>query len=149
LGIPLGKQPPGGTLPVLPGEVEAYYSGISAQLILTQLKAVQSLYLGTGAAGNGATGNGATGNGLGLQNYLIQAKAQYNGGLLSDTIKAYFAAAVSGMQAVPDPLSVTIQNNPAPADAVYAIIQQLVVLLKTDMPSSLGVLITYGDNDGD
>ncbi len=36
LGIPLGKQPPGEVLPVLPKEVEGYYSGISVQLMLTQ-----------------------------------------------------------------------------------------------------------------
>ena len=139
LGIPLGKQPPGAILPVLPKEVEAYYSGISAQLALAQLKAVQNIYLGSGTQGNGP----------GLQDYLIEAGAKYNGGLLSDTVKAYFSSAVSALQAIPDPFSATIQSNAAPADALYAEIQQLVVMLKTDMPSSLGVLITYGDNDGD
>jgi uncharacterized protein len=139
LGIPLGKQPPGQALPVLPKELEGYYSGLSARLALAQLRAVQSLYLGTGSQGSGP----------GLQAYLIQAKAAYNGGLLSDTIRVRFAQAVSDMQALTDPLSAQIQTNPQPADVVYADIQQLVVLLKTDMPSSLGVLITYGDNDGD
>ncbi len=131
LGIPLGKQPPGTALPVLPNEVEAYYSGISAQLLLAQLKAVQGIYT------------------AGLDNYVVKANAKYNGGALSDTIKAHFALAVSEIQAIPDPFSATIQSNPAPADVAYAEIQKIVVLLKTDMPSSLGVLITYGDNDGD
>ena len=139
LGVPLGKIPVGTTSPVLPKEVEAYYSGISAQLALAQLKTVQGIFLGTAGQGNG----------LGLINYLINAKAKYNGGLLSDTIKTAIALAVSDLQAVPDPLSQTIQANPAGADAVFTRIQQLVALLKTDMPSSLGVLITYGDNDGD
>ncbi|HEY4065015.1 MAG TPA: imelysin family protein [Puia sp.] len=139
LGIPLGKQPPGQVLPVLPNEVEAYYSGISAELALAQLKAVQNIFLGAGVQGNGP----------GLKDYLINAKAQYHGGPLSDTIKVNFAAAVSGLQAIPDPFSATIQSNAAPADAVYVLFQQLVVLLKTDMPSALGVLITFGDNDGD
>lgn len=139
LGIPLGKQPPGTTLPILPKEVEAYYSGISAQLAVAQLKAVQAIYLGTNPSGSA----------LGLNNYLVKANAKYNGGSLSDTITAHFAQTVTAMQALPDPLSATIQSNPGPADAVYVQCQQLVVLLKTDMPSSLGVLITYGDNDGD
>jgi hypothetical protein len=139
LGIPLGKQPPGQVLPVLPNEVEAYYSGISAQLALAQLKAVQNIFLGVGVQGAGP----------GLKDYLIKVNAQYHGGPLADTIKANFATAVSGLQAIPDPFSVTIQNNPAPANAVYVTFQQLVVLLKTDMCSSLGVLITFGDNDGD
>jgi predicted lipoprotein len=140
LGIPLGKQPPGQSLPVLPKEVEAYYSGISVQLALAQLVAAQAIYLGSSTQGA---------PGPGLRQYLIQANAKYNGGPLADTITAHFAAAVSALQAVPDPLSATIQTDPAGADAAYVQIQQLVVLLKTDLPSSLGVLITYGDNDGD
>ena len=139
LGIPLGLIPVGVVSPVLPKEVEAYYSGISVQLAVAQLKAIQGIYLGTGHNGNGS----------GLINYLIQAKAQYNGGLLSDTIKAAFAANLTALQAVPDPLAQTIQTNPATAQTAFALSQKLVALLKTDMPSSLGVLITYGDNDGD
>ena len=139
LGIPLGKQPPGQALPVLPKELEGYYSGISAQLCLAQIKAVQNLYQGIGAAGDGP----------GLEDYVVKTKAKYGNGLLNDTIKVQFAAAVSGMSAISDPMSVAIQTNPAPANAVYATTQQLVVLLKTDMPSALGVLITFGDNDGD
>ncbi len=140
-GIPLGKQPPGTTLPVLPSEVEAYYSGVSVQLALAQLKAVQGIYLGTGT--------GAQGNGLGLNNYLINAKAKYNGGLLSDTIRVRLAQAVTDMQGLQDPFSSTILTNTAAANTVYADLQKLVVLFKTDMCSALGVLITFGDNDGD
>lgn len=138
-GIPLGKQPPGTTLPVMPNEVEAYYSGVSIQLALTQLKAVQGIYLGTGAQGNG----------LGLNSYLVNAKAKYNGGLLSDTIKVRLAQVITDMQALKDPFSVTIQSNTAAANTVYAELQKLVVLFKTDMCSALGILITFGDNDGD
>jgi hypothetical protein len=139
LGVPLGKIPVGTTSPVLPTELEAYYSGISAQLALAQLKTVQGIFLGTAGQGNGR----------GLITYLINANAKYNGGLLSDTIKTALALGVSDLQAVSDPMSQTIQANPAGADAAFARIQQLVALLKTDMPSALGVLITYGDNDGD
>jgi predicted lipoprotein len=139
LGIPLGKQPPGQVLPVLPNEVEAYYSGISVQLALAQLKAMQNLYLGIGAQGSGP----------GLKDYVIPKKIAYNGGLLNDAIQSNFSSAVAGLQAIPDPFSVTIQTNAMPSNAVYATYQQLVVLLKTDMASGLGVLITFGDNDGD
>jgi predicted lipoprotein len=139
LGIPLGLIPVGTTSPVAPKEVEAYYSGISAQLALTQLKAIQGIFLGTGAQGNG----------LGLVTYLVNANAKYGNGLLSDTIKAAFTLDIQALQAVPDPLSQTIQSDPTGAHAAFIQSQKLVALLKTDMPSSLGVLITYGDNDGD
>jgi uncharacterized protein len=146
LGIPLGLIPVGVVSPVLPREVEAYYSGFSLELAIAQLKAIQGIYLGTGS--NSISGGG-NGNGSGLINYLIAAKAQYNGGLLSDTIKTAFAANLTALAIVPSPLSQTIQTNPAPAQSAFALSQKLVALLKTDMPSSLGVLITYGDNDGD
>ncbi|HEY6899905.1 MAG TPA: imelysin family protein [Puia sp.] len=139
LGIPLAKQPPGTTLPILPDQVEAYYSGISAQLAYNQLKAAQNLYLGIGTAGAGP----------GLKDYLIQKNAKYGNGLLSDTIRVSLATAVSGMQAIPDPFSQTIQTNAGPSIAVYTTAQKLVVLIKTDMTSALGVLVTFGDNDGD
>ena len=130
LGIPLGLIPVGVVSPVLPKEVEAYYSGISVQLALAQLKAIQSVYSE-------------------LTTYLVNAKATYNGGMLSDTIRVAFATAVTDLQAVPDPLATTLQTSTAGAQTAFAQMQKLVALLKTDMPSALGVLITYGDNDGD
>jgi predicted lipoprotein len=139
LGVPLGLIPVGSGGKVAPMEVEAYYSGISSQLALAQLRAVQGIYLGTGGSGNG----------LGLITYLVNANAQYNGGSLSDAIQAAFVTDVTDLQAVPDPLSQTIQTNPSGATAAFTQSQKLVALLKTDMPSALGVLITYGDNDGD
>jgi predicted lipoprotein len=139
LGIPLGKIPVGTTSPINPKEVEAFYTGISSQLALAQMKAIQGIYLGTSAKGNG----------LGIANYLIKTNATYNGGSLNDAVKAAFATGVNNLQALPDPLSQTITTNTANANTAFAACQQLVALLKTDVPSSLGVLITYGDNDGD
>jgi uncharacterized protein len=136
LGIPLGKQ----TMDTLkPAEVEAYYSGISSRLALAQLTTIQGIFLGTGSQGNG----------MGLGNYLVKANAQYNGGSLYTAIKNQFTVAIAKLQALPDPLSATIQTNATNVNAAYAEVQKLLVLLKTDMPSALGVLITYADNDGD
>ncbi len=125
--------------PILPKELEGYFSGISAQLATAQIKAVQNLYLGIGINGNGP----------GLQDYVIKANPQYNGGTLDAAITTNFASAITGLQGIPDPMSAAILSNPAPAATVYATTQLLVVLIKTDMASSLGVLITFGDNDGD
>jgi hypothetical protein len=141
LGIPLGLIPVGSSLPLAPTDVEAYYSGISNQLALAQLEAVEGIYLGTAAQGNG----------LGLINYLQQAEQQknlkYNGGLLSDTIKNDFTVAVAKLQAIPNPLSTNLGN--VNAVGAFNECQLLVTLLKTDMPSDLMVSINYGDNDGD
>ena len=136
LGIPLGKQSMGA---LLPEKTEGFYCGISAQLALLQLQAIQSIYLGKGTAGDG----------IGFDDYLAQANAKYNGGSLNDTIKNQFNIAISKLQAVADPLSATLTGNTASVNAAYVEVQKLLVLLKTDMPSSLGILITYVDNDGD
>ncbi|GHN03294.1 iron-regulated protein A precursor [Cytophagales bacterium WSM2-2] len=141
VAIPVGIMPSSGTQTggPLPYEVEAYYSGISSQLIQVQLSAVRDIYLG----------NAAGTEGVGLDDYLIKINAQRNGSSLSDVITQQFASAITSMQAIPDPFSSVISNNPSTVISAYAQLQQLLVLLKTDMPSSLGVLITYNDNDGD
>ena len=137
IGIPAGVQSMGTTLPQ---KVQAYNAKISLQLTLLHLQAVENLYLGKSAQGDG----------LGLDDYLVQVNAKYSDGKpLNDVIKAQFAIATAKLQALTDPLSDNIKTNPAAVTAAYTELQKLTVLLKTDMTSSLGILITFGDNDGD
>jgi predicted lipoprotein len=137
IGIPLGKKTLGTPLPE---KVEGYYAKNSVELAVAQLKAIENTYLGRTSPGVDR---------VGVDDYLIHIKAQYNGGLLSDAIKAQLTAAITKLELIPDPLAETIINNLAIVDAAYTELQKLVVLFKTDMPSALGVLITYQDNDGD
>jgi len=137
VGIPLGKK----TLGIAqPEKVEAFYSGISAELALASFRGIEQLYRGMDAKGN---------NGLGLDDHLSSLGAKYNGGSLVEAIDAQLALVASTLAPVPDPLSATIQNSPNTVDAAYTELQKMIVLFKTDMPSALGVLITYQDNDGD
>jgi len=141
LGVPLGLIFTDSAV-LNPTQVEAYYSGISAQLALTQVKAMQGLYLGTGANGNG----------LGLTTYVSKSAKTYDvytGTSLDNAIKAQFTLVITDLQGVQDPFSVTMQSNATQANKAFTDIQKLLLLLKTDMPSLLGVAITYGDNDGD
>ena len=46
-------------------------------------------------------------------------------------------------------LSNQIVANPTLVNAAYIEHLKLLVLLKTDLPSNLGVVITYQDGDGD
>ena len=89
---------------------------------------------------------------MGLSNYVKESSRlynSYNGVSLDNAITSQFATVIADLQMVPDPLSQTIQTNAAPATKAFTDIQQLLLLLKTDMPSLLAVAITYGDNDGD
>lgn len=137
IGIPLGKKTLGTPLPE---KTEGYYSKRSAQLAVAHIKAIENTYSGRSRSGT---------DGSGLDDYLVHLQAAYNGGMLSDAIKAQLALTISKLQSIPDPLSETIMNDPSVADAAYVELQKQVVLFKTDMPSALGVLITYQDNDGD
>ncbi|UOE46248.1 imelysin family protein [Mucilaginibacter sp. SMC90] len=137
IGVPAGVQSMG---TVFPQKVQAYYSKTSLQLTLLHIQAMQNLYLGKSAAGDG----------LGLDDYLAKINAKYSDGKpLNDVIKAQFAAAIAKLQVLTDPLADNIRNNPTAVTAAYTELQKLTVLLKTDMTSSLGILITFGDNDGD
>jgi len=137
IGIPLGKQTLG--IP-LPEKVEAYYSGISLDLILHHIQNIENIYLGRSKQGD---------DGLGLDDYLAHINARYGAGSLNDAIKNKFNTAKSKLLLIPSPLSQAVVGNSAIVDNAYAELQQLIVLLKVDMPSALGVLITYQDNDGD
>jgi predicted lipoprotein len=133
IGIPAGVQSMG---TAFPQKVQAYYSKISVQLALLHIQTIQNIYNGK--------------DGLGLDDYLTQANAKYSDGSpLNTVIKNQFAAAITKLQVLTDPLSDNIKNNNMAVTAAYTELQKLTVLLKTDMPSSLGILITYGDNDGD
>jgi len=135
IGIPVGKQ----TLGIaLPEKCEAYYAGYSVELALEHTNGIKNLYLGAGDV-----------DGIGLDEYLIALDAKHGNGQLSDAIKTQLDLAIAALQNVPDPLSETVISNPAIVNTAYTEIQKGVVLLKTDMPSALSVLITYQDGDGD
>lgn len=137
IGIPLGKKSLG---QILPEKVEALYSGRSMELAYENILAIRDLFTGTDRSGL---------DGIGLDDNLEQLDAQYNGESLSTAIKNGFAEVITAANAVPDPLSATIQTNPAPVETLHQKIQMQVVLLKADMTSALAILITYQDADGD
>jgi predicted lipoprotein len=137
IGVPLGKKSLG--IP-LPEKCEAYYGAQSVQYALATLTAIENVYLGRGPSGN---------HGEGFDNYLDHLGAQYNGGSLNEAINNQFAIARAKLNAVANPLSSQVTSNPGAVDAAYVELVKLLVLLKTDMPSNLGVIITYQDGDGD
>ena len=58
-------------------------------------------------------------------------------------------SANTALLSLEDPLAEFVVAQQPMSFEVYAELQALVVLWKVDMMSSLGVLITYQDNDGD
>jgi predicted lipoprotein len=138
IGIPLGKKSLGVKLPE---KCEAYYTNsISVGLTKACLDNIENVYLGRSLNGT---------DGIGLDDYLDALGAQHVSGSLNSAIKNQFAVAKSKLALVNEPLSFSIVNNDAPVDVAYVEMVKLLVLLKTDMPSALGIVITYQDGDGD
>lgn len=137
IGIPLGKKTLG--IP-LPSNTEAFYSAKSLAFAIESLKAIEMIYLGRNSNGN---------DGLGFDDYLDHLKIDYNGESLNSAIKKQFAVAFAKLNAIPGKLSQQVVSNPTAVDTAYMELVKLLVLLKTDMPSNLGVVITYQDGDGD
>ena len=137
IGIPLGKQSLGIPQPL---KVESLYATQSLQLAMQNLISIENIYLGRNTAGS---------DGLGFDDYLSHLGVQYGSGSLNDAIKNKMISAKNKLALIPSALSDAVVTNTAIVDAAYVELQQLVILLKVDMPSSLGVSITYVDADGD
>ncbi|MDG1780170.1 MAG: imelysin family protein [Flavobacteriales bacterium] len=134
VALPLGLL----TLDIpLPDKVEAYHGGYSVELALQHLTSLRKSIDGF--------------EGRGLKALLDELGAYHDGSQmdLSDAILTAIQEAQTALEQVPDPLSDTIDVNPQIVQEAYDELQEVVVLLKVDLPSALGISITFTDNDGD
>lgn len=122
-----------------PTATEAYYGGYSVGLLVASLEAYQRLYLGIGQTPAGFE------DGEGLHDYLIALQADQ----LAEDIQMQFTEMLTLAKALEEPLSESIARDPQPAIDLFLEMQQLVILLKADMASLMGISITNQDNDGD
>lgn len=137
IGIPLGKQ----TLDVpLPEKCEAYFAGLSVELSIESMISCRNLFSGTSRSGV---------DGSGLDDYLDHLSVTSNGTALSVAIKNKFGEIITALQAISGTLDIAVVNNASIVNVAYQKIVECLVLLKTEMPSALGILITYQDSDGD
>lgn len=132
VGIPLGKKTLGVTQPE---KVEAVYASHSFELAIANLNGIEAAFDG--------------GAGSGLDDYLNALDARGTEGLLSEQILLGFTLIREEFESFDVSMQEAIENEPVDLESAYTAIEQTVVLLKTDMPSQLGVQITYQDNDGD
>jgi len=137
VGIPLGIR----SLGVIQLEkAEAYYSDYSLELCLESVEQIQDLF-------NGVSTEGV--NGIGLDDFLDAVKATNGEDNLSDKINTQFDDIIIALEELDSSIPSAIDNNQAQVETVYNEMQQIIVLLKVDLTSNLGILISYQDNDGD
>ncbi|MEX1003197.1 MAG: imelysin family protein [Crocinitomicaceae bacterium] len=132
IGIPAGYKSGG---QVLPDYVEGYYSQISILLAKESIVGLTNAF-------NGGTG-------LGFDDYIKDVEGEEVSPSLVDNINAQFTLCDQKVSAIGTPLSEKVNTNSTAVSEAYAEIKKLVTYCKTDMSSTLGLLITYQDNDGD
>lgn len=133
LGIPIGKQ----SLDIQrPEYIEARRSGISIRLIKESFIASQQLFNGISTSGS---------NGIGFDDYLDALDKSS----LKTAINTNYDQIFPLIDVLNGTLEQNMSSNVTGLSTLYNKIAQQVVNIKTDMPSSFGVLITYQDNDGD
>lgn len=126
----------------MPGHVEALYSGYSFDFSVAVMQAMNK-YI----KGNHFTTNFAD---QGLDDYIIFVAAKdANGNGLETTIDSQITSIISALNGHSNVLSNEVINNNTQVLATYQEMQKLVPMIKVDLTSALGVLVTYQDNDGD
>ena len=140
VGLPLGVFN-GFTQQELPHLVECYFSGKSLQNLNRSVYSINKFIIGAGY--------GSSDNGLGLDDYMNFVNAESNSYQLSNIIDNQFTNILEKVNNLPGTLGNDIIFNKPMVQETYQELQKLVPLIKVDMTSALGVLITYQDNDGD
>ncbi len=140
IGLPLGVFN-GFSQIEMPELVESYYYGQSLPFAIKAVSSLQEYINGVVYL--------TEEDELGFDDYMNFTNAMHNNNSLSITINDQFNDIINSLNTLNDPLSQEIINNKPAVSETYQKMQQLVPYLKVDMTSSLGVLITYQDNDGD
>ena len=134
LELPAGLQ--AGQTSTEPTKVEAYYSGISLDLVKEHFATSEKVWLGTGLNGT---------DGVGFEEYLNSIE---NGPSLVTQTKAKIAEITSAINAIPTGrLSDNIGSNEV--KTAYNLLQENTANFKSSMSSLLGISITFTSNDGD
>lgn len=132
LGIPLGVR----TLDVTqPKRTEALYSGFSLELLKRSITAFEDFYTNR--------------DDKGLEEYIQAVGTNYMNGELDQKIKAQFDLIHFQLGNVQEPINFAVDSQNELMRNLYTEMQKLIPLFKIDIPSALGVLISYQDNDGD
>ena len=144
LGLPSGVSTFSGN--PLPNHVEAKYANYwSIDLLYEAMLSIENMYLGNATSSNQLLVQ----EGVGFNDYLTSLGDEDFGLGLHNDILAQIQSSKEAVLSLNDPLSEFVLTDQETCISVYTELQALVVLFKVDMMSSLGVLITYQDNDGD
>lgn len=138
VGIPSGSRSSLGT--TFSKKVEAYYSGHSLKLTQVHLNYLRDLYTGTSLDGT---------NGIGFDDYLNDLNRQNLNNRIQEKL-TIIETSLKRLETVENGIfSMIVENNNSSLSNTYDTYSATVPLIKSEMPSILGIAITYQDGDGD
>ena len=130
LGIPLNSH------------VESPYAGYSVELMNSQMASSILYFQGW---------DQSVENSYGLDDAIKSVNATWGeeSTPLELVILQRYSDAQVALNSLSDPFQIQIEEDPETVETVYNALQSVVPLIKADMPSALGISITFADNDGD
>lgn len=140
IGIPAGARTSSGE--ALPDHVEGLYSKEYSKIYLIQsIQTWQDMFNGVSRQGT---------DGEGLSDYLNFLGTEFEAGMpLQEEINRRFDLVKESIEPLDQNLATAVQTQQIQSLEVFDEMQRIVVLLKVDMTSAMGIQITYADNDGD
>jgi hypothetical protein len=135
VGVPLGKR--AGQTKSEPQLVEAYYSGLSLDLLRAHFTALENLWYGRSTV-SGPSFRSYLESTVGGKELIASTEAQLN----------LVRQAFSAVSNTPN-LAEQIKTSPAKLEALHTELQKLTRFFKSDMSSLLGIAITFSSGDGD
>ncbi len=128
LGNPLGFNSGGEPQPDL---VTNYRSGADIAGLIAELETFKLVFTGE--------------DGIGYDDYLLSFKREE----LATDILAQADETIAALNAIDQPMQMSLAENPEQVEAAYNAYAELVRLTKVDLANQLGVTVTFNDSDGD
>ncbi len=129
VGKPAGLEKSSNRDPKL---IQAQFSKTSIALLIENINSIEQLFFNT--------------NGLGLSDKIASITKDDK---LSNDLKSQLSATKSSLNAISNPLFDAITTNHDQVTAAYNEYKKLIVLLGNDVRSTLSIIITTTDTDGD
>lgn len=114
---------------------EAFYANYSKELLVANLQAGKNLFTG--------------GSGQGFDDYPQVKEASYQGVPLNEEIANQYDKCIAAANAITTDFRTALVNDKPKMETLFLELKKLVVLVKVDLASAVGVTISYTDNDGD
>lgn len=123
-----------------PEEVEGYHSELSKILLEDAVRSSLGIFQGTNTGGF---------DGEGFEEILRSFEIDKNGKHLADVILEQYYEIINVASTLDGPLSEAVDEDKEDVIALYNVLSEQVIYLKSDMPSVMCIPITYVDNPSD